>query len=476
MRLLLAPLLLLLLFLLRSVFGVVETVPAVRVVRFQVDYPDADVSLVNKHNKWTTILRNSVLASLRFINKHWLICGGTELEKRTNDCGKLQVSGEVVDNNHYRVNMTFITERDPIRNSKVDATSTVFGVLQIGLKGGIFQYTNALRALGKPAQTLGFDEAFFCYRGSTLYQQDRCRLCEAGQYHNETLERCALCPKGTYQSHSGRGYCISCGYSYTTQDVGARSIDQCILECQPGYRIDRKANQCVPCGFHHFQPTKGQSSCLRCPEGTVATTTTATSRSECMTSCGAGLRRKEGATGVCEPCPKGTYKSERDLSCQSCPEAVTTTVTGATDIKQCNLPNCEPGSYLNHRQRKCELCKIGEFQGSRGATSCKSCKAGFTTKTTGATGEAECVSTNQCTNGEHQCHWLAQCFDLPDVEGKMNYGCKCHPGFVGNGFTCVDVCFNFCENGGKCVKNSTGQAKCVCQRGFVGRRCEVFDS
>uniref|UniRef100_A0A1I7Y4P8 Lipocalin n=1 Tax=Steinernema glaseri TaxID=37863 RepID=A0A1I7Y4P8_9BILA len=155
--------------------GVVETVPAVRVVRFQVDYPDADVSLVNKHAKWTTMLRNSVLASLRFINKHWLVCGGTELDKRTNDCGKLQVTGEVVENNHYRVNMTFISERDPIRNSKVDATSTVFGVVQIGLKGGIFQYTNALRALGKPAQTLGFDEAFFCYRGSTLFQQDKCR-------------------------------------------------------------------------------------------------------------------------------------------------------------------------------------------------------------------------------------------------------------------------------------------------------------
>ncbi|TKR61257.1 hypothetical protein L596_028390 [Steinernema carpocapsae] len=163
------------LFLLKSVLAFVETVPAVRVVRFQVDYPDADVSLVNKHNKWTTILRNSVLASLRFINKHWLICGGTELEKRSNDCGKLQVSGEVVENNHYRVNMTFVAERDPIRNSKVDATSTVFGVVQIGLKGGIFQYTNALRALGKPSQVLSFDEAFFCYRGSTLYQQDKCR-------------------------------------------------------------------------------------------------------------------------------------------------------------------------------------------------------------------------------------------------------------------------------------------------------------
>lgn len=35
--------------------------------------------------------------------------------------------------------------RDPIKNVKVEATSTVIAVAQIGLKGGIFQYTNALK-------------------------------------------------------------------------------------------------------------------------------------------------------------------------------------------------------------------------------------------------------------------------------------------------------------------------------------------
>ncbi|VDN08599.1 unnamed protein product [Thelazia callipaeda] len=64
---------------------------------------------------------------------------------------------------------------DPIRNVKVDATSTVYAVTQIGLRGGIFQYTNGLKVLGKPSQTLIFDEAFFCYRGSTLIDQDKCK-------------------------------------------------------------------------------------------------------------------------------------------------------------------------------------------------------------------------------------------------------------------------------------------------------------
>ncbi|VDM12625.1 unnamed protein product [Wuchereria bancrofti] len=94
--------------------------------------------------------------------------------RKMNDCGKVQVTGEIVQPKYYRINATFIAERDPIRNVKVDATSTVYAVVQIGLRGGIFQYTNALKILGKPSQLLTFDEAFFCYRGSTLIDQDKC--------------------------------------------------------------------------------------------------------------------------------------------------------------------------------------------------------------------------------------------------------------------------------------------------------------
>ncbi|KJH53636.1 hypothetical protein DICVIV_00064 [Dictyocaulus viviparus] len=152
------------------------TVPAVRVVRLQIDYPNANVNEVQLNHKWNTIMRNSVIASLRFVNKHWLVCGsGPNGERPANDCGKAQVTGEVLGTNHYRINATFISERDPIKNVKVDATSTVFAVFQIGLKGGIFQYTNALKALGKPTTTLSFDEAYFCYKGATLVDDDKCR-------------------------------------------------------------------------------------------------------------------------------------------------------------------------------------------------------------------------------------------------------------------------------------------------------------
>ncbi|KAL7073522.1 hypothetical protein ACQ4LE_007624 [Meloidogyne hapla] len=150
--------------------------PAVRVVRLQITYPDADIETVNKLPNWNSVMRKSVLASLRFVNKHWLICGdsneqtNSENEKKqfnNNDCGRLQVTGEQLNEQNqskiYRLNATFIANKDPIQNSKVDANSTVQSVLLIGIKGGIFQYTNAMKVLGKPNSELGFEEAYFCY-------------------------------------------------------------------------------------------------------------------------------------------------------------------------------------------------------------------------------------------------------------------------------------------------------------------------
>ena len=55
--------------------GAAVVEPAVRVVRFKVDYPKADLTQIPKLTNWPTIMRKSVLASLKFVNKHWAICG-----------------------------------------------------------------------------------------------------------------------------------------------------------------------------------------------------------------------------------------------------------------------------------------------------------------------------------------------------------------------------------------------------------------
>ncbi|VDK29133.1 unnamed protein product [Anisakis simplex] len=92
---------------------------------------------------------------------------------------------------------------------------------------------------------------------------------------------------------------------------------------------------------------------------------------------------------------------------------------------------------MHQRFGQCYRCDYGQYQDESGQRMCKKCPYGTTTKQLGAASISDCLSTNQCTNGEHKCHWLAACYDLPDTDNKPLYGCKCQPGFVGNGFECT---------------------------------------
>uniref|UniRef100_A0A0N5B1W2 Dirigent protein n=1 Tax=Strongyloides papillosus TaxID=174720 RepID=A0A0N5B1W2_STREA len=158
-----------------SVILSLDSVDSVRVARISVFYPDADTSAIPSGEKWQTTMRKSILASLKFINKHWKICGNAAEGKNTpNDCGKLQVTGELYGEKGYRINATFTGQKDPIKNVKVAATSTLKGVVQIGLKGGIFQYTNNLKILGRPSMDLQIEEDYFCYPGTRKINQHQC--------------------------------------------------------------------------------------------------------------------------------------------------------------------------------------------------------------------------------------------------------------------------------------------------------------
>uniref|UniRef100_A0A0N4Z4A5 DUF2807 domain-containing protein n=1 Tax=Parastrongyloides trichosuri TaxID=131310 RepID=A0A0N4Z4A5_PARTI len=156
----------------------IEKVDSVRVVRISVLYPNANIPSIPNNEKWQTTMRKSILASLKFINKHWNICNnGDQKEKSViNDCGKLQVTGEEFEGIGYRINATFTAKQDPIKNVKVSATSSLKGVVNIGLKGGIFQYTNTLKILGKPSSDLKIEEDYFCYPGTEKINQQSCYI------------------------------------------------------------------------------------------------------------------------------------------------------------------------------------------------------------------------------------------------------------------------------------------------------------
>lgn len=51
-----------------------------------------------------------------------------------------------------------------------------------------------------------------------------------------------------------------------------------------------------------------------------------------------------GVEGECEPCPRGTYRTQGvEPACQQCPAGRTTKQSGASSIEECSLPICVPG-------------------------------------------------------------------------------------------------------------------------------------
>uniref|UniRef100_A0AC35TGB7 NTR domain-containing protein n=1 Tax=Rhabditophanes sp. KR3021 TaxID=114890 RepID=A0AC35TGB7_9BILA len=162
----------------------IQTIPASRVVRITLTYPSANIPAIPHTEKWQTTMRKSILASLKFINKHWNICGteSSSISQKPSggDCGKLYVTGETINQKVYRINGTFTAEADPVKNVKVDATSSLQSVIQIGLKGGIFQYTNSLKALGKPSMDLTLEQDYFCFPGTQKITDKTCKIISRG--------------------------------------------------------------------------------------------------------------------------------------------------------------------------------------------------------------------------------------------------------------------------------------------------------
>lgn len=63
---------------------------------------------------------------------------------------------------------------------------------------------------------------------------------------------------------------------------------------------------------------------------------------ECRDECADGMHL--GVEGECEPCPRGTYRTQGvEPACQQCPAGRTTKQSGASSIEECSLPICVPG-------------------------------------------------------------------------------------------------------------------------------------
>jgi Tyrosine-protein kinase ephrin type A/B receptor-like len=198
---------------------------------------------------------------------------------------------------------------------------------------------------------------------------------------------CTPCPLGTYQSETGQLQCSKCpsiaGRTGVTAGVGARSAGDCKERCPAGKFLDPDSGLCRSCGHGFYQPHEGSFSCLLCGLGQTTRSSEGKSKSECRDECTSGMQL--GADGKCEPCPRGTFRTQGvQPACQACPLGRTTPKVGAATVEECSLPVCAPGTYLNGTMNQCIECKKGFYQSESQQTSCMPCPPNHSTKTTAA--------------------------------------------------------------------------------------------
>ncbi|CAK5102219.1 unnamed protein product [Meloidogyne enterolobii] len=198
-----------------------------------------------------------------------------------------------------------------------------------------------------------------------------------------------------------------------TVGMGSIKQNECRIRCLPGHHLNISTGQCEPCSYGFFQPDSGAFDCIPCGIGKTTLERTAINEDQCRDECPDGQQLT--ASGSCQPCPQGMYRTRgQDKQCVECPSGTTTEGVGAGNKALCNTPKCGAGQFLLADIKRCQFCPRGTFQDQQLQFECKKCPPSFNTAEEGATRESQCYSTDQCALGQDNCSWNAQCIDLPD--------------------------------------------------------------
>ncbi len=373
-----------------------------------------------------------------------------------------------------------------------------------------------------------------CTSGYHMYQGECVKdtlneasvLCDPGYQANSDGTDCEVCIKGYYSVSGTR--CQACPEGSSTNSTGAKSQDECTV-CDIGYHLVKGvcqphcsagwywngsscqicsegtfsfngATSCMSCNIGQYQPNKGASNCLNCPTGTTTAAMASTSKTQC-TVCESGYVLK---SGVCSPCPAGTYANSGDPICTPCPigqyndnlgsnrcspcsTGRTTLSAGSTECV-CDEANgyiavgenctkqeysCGAGYYWDNNTETCTLCEAGTYSGS-GELFCTACPYGYFSDKQGSTACQICptgwtTSSNKATT----CDICAEGYE------KKNNSCVpvCNAGYVFKSGSCQACPKGYFSNKGDdsctpCPKgystSETGSYTCnICDTNYV---------
>ncbi|KAI0222038.1 hypothetical protein LSAT2_026715, partial [Lamellibrachia satsuma] len=340
--------------------------------------------------------------------------------------------------------------------------------------------------------------------------------CTAGEHIDATEAKCKPCERGTYQSKEWQLECDKCPLNKTTLGLGYTDRTDCVTNCSSGMEYNTTTGSCESCPRGVYRTQNVNDLCVPCPRGRTTRTLGASTSGQCeIADCRAGQHFADIRQVSCNDCERGYYqdKSWQD-SCIKCPQSMTTVSVGSTSVTECKLKACmmyrlgtvsnvpsvyqysagssrssflcdenanmklsSPLSQAKKRyypsERKgidlawgyCPGANVLGWGNVRGdkkwQTECISCGPRKTTATEGATAEDQCLSTDSCSIGRHDC-------TLPENGGTCilvnhgpDYTCGCRKGWYLDSGT---ACTRECDSGWQ-IDENTGQCT-LCPRGF----------
>ena len=326
-----------------------------------------------------------------------------------------------------------------------------------------------------------------------------------------STDRCLECGAGFFKSVTGAQPCTRCTPNSDTNGLDTRTaVGSCL--CAAGLRglltsTDTTTFQgrCTPCSPDTFNPLIGQGSCEICPSFSG---TSGAYYSDSVQDCTCQAGFDKNATGFCELCVSGKYKSTAgNASCTSCVANAGTGyvpfpsdhadylqihVIGATNATNCS---CSPGytGRITSPTSVCSMCSMGRFKAYYGDSGCVPCGIGTRAQAFNYVGgeapdtpqvcacgpgfemlagpaDALVVCT-ECAPSKYKSALSSaeMCLDCPANSNTMGYpgmnsslSCVCNPGFTGPaGGPCVG-----CPSGR--YKELIGAAGCLTCPAFAG--------
>lgn len=176
--------------------------------------------------------------------------------------------------------------------------------------------------------------------------------CPAGHFYNSANLLCEECGIGKYQSNPGRSSCNSCNKGYTTKSTTSTSSSDCVVTCGNGEELNDKG-ECVPCEVGKYRVASVSNDCVKCDKPYTTKTTGAKSKAECSRIvCEAGRYRQGDNPGVCIECAIGSYSISGSDSCTLCGDLSqwTTKNKGSKSKADCLCEKMKKFNYLSNIQ------------------------------------------------------------------------------------------------------------------------------